>query len=97
MLSTRERIVRDAVITGGIEWMEVKASLDGTDVVDTVKSRKSLRAWTRWRSQLELANLLPVGATILLGIYEILFRQNTLFGGRFLFLLVFLDSSFAFL
>ncbi len=31
MLSTRERIVRDAVIAGRIEWMDVKANLDGAD------------------------------------------------------------------
>ena len=43
-LSTRERIVRDAVIAGRIEWMEVKANLDGADVVHPVKSRKSLSA-----------------------------------------------------
>ncbi len=41
-LSTRERIVRDAVIAGRIEWMEVKANLDGADVVRPVKSRKSI-------------------------------------------------------
>ena len=43
-LSTRERIVRDAVIAGKMEWMEVKANLDGADIVRPVKSRKSLSA-----------------------------------------------------
>jgi hypothetical protein len=33
MLSTRERIVTNAVVAGRIEWMEVKANLDGADVV----------------------------------------------------------------
>ena len=46
MLSTRERIVRDDVIAGRIEWMEVKANLDGADAVRPVKSRKSLSART---------------------------------------------------
>lgn len=40
-LSTRERIVRDAVCAGKIEWMEVKANLDGMDVVRPVKSRRN--------------------------------------------------------
>lgn len=39
-LSTRERIVRDAVCAGKVEWMEVKANLDGTDVVQPVRSRR---------------------------------------------------------
>jgi predicted Holliday junction resolvase-like endonuclease len=40
-LSTRERIVRDAVCAGRIEWLEVKANLEGVDVVRPVKSRKN--------------------------------------------------------
>lgn len=43
-LSTRERTVRDAVCAGKFEWLEVKANLDGKDVVRPVKSRKSLSA-----------------------------------------------------
>ncbi len=39
-LSTRERIVRDAVCAGKIEWMEVKANLDGMDVVHPVRTRR---------------------------------------------------------
>ena len=39
-LSTRERIVRDAIIAGKIEWMEVKVNLENPDVVRKVKSRK---------------------------------------------------------
>jgi predicted Holliday junction resolvase-like endonuclease len=38
-LSTRERIVRDAIIAGKIEWMEVKVNLENPDVVRKVKSR----------------------------------------------------------
>ncbi len=41
-LSTRERIVRDAVCAGKVEWMEVKANLDGADIVHPVKSRRNL-------------------------------------------------------
>ena len=40
-LSTRERIVRDAVCAGKVEWLEVKANLDGADAVHAVKSRKN--------------------------------------------------------
>ncbi len=40
-LSARERIVRDAVCAGKVEWMEVKANLDGADVVRPVKSKRS--------------------------------------------------------
>jgi predicted Holliday junction resolvase-like endonuclease len=39
-LSTRERIVRDAVIAGKIEWQEVKVNLENPDIVQKVKSRK---------------------------------------------------------
>ena len=41
-LSTRERIVRDAVNAGKVEWMEVKANLDGQEIVHKVKSRKNI-------------------------------------------------------
>ncbi|MDP1714311.1 MAG: Holliday junction resolvase-like protein [Anaerolineales bacterium] len=41
-LSTRERIVRDAIIAGKIEWMEVKVNLENPDIVREVKSRKRL-------------------------------------------------------
>ncbi len=41
-LSTRERIVRDAVCAGKIEWMEVKANLGGIDIVHPVKSKRNL-------------------------------------------------------
>ncbi len=41
-LSSRERIVRDAVCAGKVEWMEVKANLDGTtDVVRPARSRRN--------------------------------------------------------
>lgn len=43
-LSTRERIVRDAINARKVEWMEVKVNLDGQDVVHKVKSRKNLSA-----------------------------------------------------
>ena len=39
-LSTRERLVRDAIIAKNVEWMEVKANLEGPDIVHKVKSRK---------------------------------------------------------
>lgn len=39
-LSTRERIVRDAIIAGKIEWMEVKVNLENPDIVQKVKSKK---------------------------------------------------------
>ncbi len=39
-LSTRERRVRDAIVAKNVEWMEVKANLDGADVVRKIKSRK---------------------------------------------------------
>jgi len=39
-LSTRERMVRDAVIAKNIEWLEVKANFEGPDIVQKVKSRK---------------------------------------------------------
>lgn len=41
-LSTRERMVRDAVIAKNIEWLEVKANFDGPDIVQKVKSRKNV-------------------------------------------------------
>lgn len=41
-LSTRERLVRDAILAGKIEWMEVKANLSGPDIVQKVKSRRNL-------------------------------------------------------
>lgn len=40
-LSSRERLVRDAINAGKIEWMEVKANLEGPDIVQKVKSRKN--------------------------------------------------------
>ena len=40
-LSTRERLVRDAIIAKNVEWIEVKADLDGQEVVHKVKSRKN--------------------------------------------------------
>lgn len=40
-LSTRERMVRDAVIAKNIEWLEVKANFDGPDIVQKVRSRKN--------------------------------------------------------
>ncbi|MEO5887019.1 MAG: Holliday junction resolvase-like protein [Anaerolineales bacterium] len=43
-LSTRERLVRDAILAGKIEWMEVKANLNGPDIVQKTKSRKTLSA-----------------------------------------------------
>ena len=42
-LSTRERIVRDAINAGKIEWLEVKVNLENADIVQKVKSRKSSR------------------------------------------------------
>jgi predicted Holliday junction resolvase-like endonuclease len=41
-LSTRERLVRDAILAGKIEWMEVKANLNGPDIVQKVKSRRNV-------------------------------------------------------
>lgn len=40
-LSTRERLVRDAIIAKNVEWIEVKANFDGQDIVHRVKSRKN--------------------------------------------------------
>jgi predicted Holliday junction resolvase-like endonuclease len=40
-LSTRERIVRDAINAGKIEWLEVKVNLENADIVQKVKSRKA--------------------------------------------------------
>jgi predicted Holliday junction resolvase-like endonuclease len=40
-LSSRERLVREAINAGKIEWMEVKANLEGPDVVYKVKSRRN--------------------------------------------------------
>ncbi len=39
-LSTRERIVRDAILAKNIEWIELKANIEGPDVVQRVKTRK---------------------------------------------------------
>jgi predicted Holliday junction resolvase-like endonuclease len=39
-LSTRERIVRNAIKAGKVEWMELNANLGGQDVVREVKTRK---------------------------------------------------------
>jgi predicted Holliday junction resolvase-like endonuclease len=41
-LSTRERLVRDAILAGKVEWMEVKANLNGPGIVQKVKSRRNL-------------------------------------------------------
>ncbi|MDP2778329.1 MAG: Holliday junction resolvase-like protein, partial [Anaerolineales bacterium] len=41
-LSTRERIVRDAIIAGKIEWMEVKVNLENPEILREVKTRKRL-------------------------------------------------------
>jgi len=41
-LSTRERVVRDAILAKNIEWMEVKANIEGPDIVKKVKARKSV-------------------------------------------------------
>lgn len=41
-LSSRERLVRDAINAGKVEWMEVKANLDGRDIVQKVKPRKNV-------------------------------------------------------
>jgi len=40
-LSTRERLVRDAIVAKNVEWIEVKANLDGQDIVHKVKTRKN--------------------------------------------------------
>lgn len=40
-LSTRERIVRDAILAKNIEWVEVKANFEGPDIVQKVKTRKN--------------------------------------------------------
>ena len=41
-LSTRERVVRDAVLAKNVEWMEVKANMEGPEVVvSKVKARKN--------------------------------------------------------
>jgi predicted Holliday junction resolvase-like endonuclease len=39
-LSTRERLVRDAIIEKRIEWLEVKANLDGPDIIHKVRSKR---------------------------------------------------------
>ena len=44
MLSTRERIVRDAVIAGKVEWLENRANFDNPDVVLQVKSGENIVA-----------------------------------------------------
>jgi predicted Holliday junction resolvase-like endonuclease len=41
-LSTRERLVRDAIIAKNVEWIEVKANFDGQEVVHKVKTRKNM-------------------------------------------------------
>jgi predicted Holliday junction resolvase-like endonuclease len=41
-LSTRERWIRDAILEKRVEWQEVKVNLAGPDVVQQVKSRKTL-------------------------------------------------------
>ena len=41
-LSTRERVVRDAILAKNIESMEVKANIEGPDIVKKVKARKSV-------------------------------------------------------
>ena len=40
-LSTRERIVRDAITSKSVEWLEVKVNLENPDVVRKIKSRKN--------------------------------------------------------
>lgn len=40
-LSTRERLVRDAINAKNVEWMEVKVNLDEREVVHKVKTRKN--------------------------------------------------------
>ena len=39
-LSTRERLVRDAIAEKRVEWMEVKANLDGPDIVHKTRSKR---------------------------------------------------------
>ena len=41
-LSTRERLVRDAITAKNVEWIEVKANLDGQEVVRKVKTKKKI-------------------------------------------------------
>ena len=41
-LSTRERMVRDAITSKKVDWMEVKVNLENPDIVREVKSRKKL-------------------------------------------------------
>lgn len=40
-LSARERVMKDAVINKLVEWLEVKANLEGPEVVSKVKGRKN--------------------------------------------------------
>jgi len=52
-LSTRERLVRDAIIEKRIEWLEVKVNLDGPDIVHKVRSkRKSTDGKPGWMLKL---------------------------------------------
>ena len=39
-LSTRERLVRDAIIERRVEWIEMKVNLEGPDIVQKGKSKK---------------------------------------------------------
>lgn len=41
-LSTRERLVRDAIIERRVEWMEMKVSLEGPDIVQKGKSKRRI-------------------------------------------------------
>ena len=41
-LSSRERWIRDAIISKNVEWREVKVNLENPDVVHQVRSRKSI-------------------------------------------------------
>lgn len=52
-LSTRERLVRDAINAKNVEWMEVKANLEGPDIVHKVRSkRKSTNEEPGWMLKL---------------------------------------------
>lgn len=41
-LSTRERLVRDAIIEKRVEWIEMKVNLEGPDIVQKGKSKRKI-------------------------------------------------------
>lgn len=41
-LSTRERLVRDAIVERRVEWIEMKVNLEGPDIVQKGKSKRKI-------------------------------------------------------